>query len=152
MESFLALVAVIIECLVVGFLSVGSHARHIHSEGKLWDVLVVEFLWHHPVCLDVVIGQVEHLACITEDTAVVRAIADEKEHEWHFSLHCLMLLFEDLASHSGEFERHAIDDVLCGDLRLEPEPSVDVVAAFLLLVEHPAATADHDMLAQLGEV
>ena len=120
---------------------------------KIWDVHFVEFLWHHPVCLNVVIGQVEHLACVTEDTAVVRAIADEKEHEWRFSLHCLMLLFEDvLASHSGELKGHTIDDVLCGDLRLEPEPSVDAVAAFFLLVEHPAAAADHDMLAQLGEV
>jgi hypothetical protein len=142
-----------IECLGVGFLSVRRHARHIHLEGKLRDVLVVEFLWHHPVCLNVVIDQVEHLACVTEDTSVVRAIADEKEHEGRFSLHCLMLFSEDdLASHSGEFEGHAIDDVLCDDLRLEPEPSIDIVAAFLLLVEHPAVTTDHDMLAQLGKV
>jgi hypothetical protein len=57
-ESFFALVAVVIKCLVVGLLSVGQHAWQVHPEGKLWDILVLKFLWHHPVNLDVVVGQV----------------------------------------------------------------------------------------------
>ena len=56
------------------------------------------------------------------------------------------------AAFLGEFEQHTSDNILCGDLGLEPEMAVDIVAAFLLLVEHPAAAADHDVLAHFGEV
>ena len=64
-----------------------------------------------------------------------------------------MLFLEDgLAPHSREFEQHSSDDFLCGYLGLEPEPPVNIVAAFLLLVEHPAAAADHDVLAQFCEI
>ena len=62
-------------------------------------------------------------------------------------------VFKDvLAPHLGEFKQHKSDDIRCGDLELEPESAVDVVAAFLFLVEHPAAAADHDVLAQFSEV
>jgi hypothetical protein len=58
-----------------------------------------------------------------------------------------MLFFvKVLAPHSGELEGHAIDHVLCRDLRLQSEPSVDVIVAVLLLVEHPTTSADHDVL------
>ena len=47
-----------------------------------------------------------------------------------------MLFFvEVLAPHSGKLEGHAIDHVLCRDLGLEPEPSVDVIATFLLFIK-----------------
>jgi len=65
----------------------------------------------------------------------------------------LMLFFvKVLAPHCGELKGHSIDHVLCGDLRLESEPSVDIVVAFFLLIEHPTASADHDVFSYLGKV
>jgi hypothetical protein len=58
-----------------------------------------------------------------------------------------MLFFvKVLAPHSGELEGHSIDHVLCRDLRLESEPSIDIVVTFLFLIEHPTTSADHDVL------
>ena len=56
MESFFALIAVVIQYFVVGLLSIGWQEWYVHPEGKLWDILVVEFFWHHPIYLDIVIS------------------------------------------------------------------------------------------------
>ena len=64
-----------------------------------------------------------------------------------------MLFFvEVLAPHAGELEGHTIDHVLCRDLRLESELSVDIVVAFLLLIEHLTTSTDHNVLSLLSEV
>jgi hypothetical protein len=45
-----------------------------------------------------------------------------------------------------------VDNFLCGYLRLESEPCINVIAALLLFVEHPAAAADHYISTQLGDI
>ena len=64
-----------------------------------------------------------------------------------------MLLFgEFFAANMGELEQNSIDDIFGRDLGLEPKVALDIAAASLLFVKHPAAATDHYMLPQLGKV
>jgi hypothetical protein len=57
-----------------------------------------------------------------------------------------------LAGKTREFERDPIHNLLCVDLRLEPESCIYIVAALLFSIEYPTVLANHDILAEFGEV
>jgi hypothetical protein len=64
-----------------------------------------------------------------------------------------VLLFEDvLTTDPREFKRYSINDIFSRDLGLEPEATIDIVVSFLLLIKHPTAAADHDVLPQFSEI
>ncbi len=57
-----------------------------------------------------------------------------------------MLLFENvLTAHPRKFEQHTVDDILGEDLRFEPELTIDVIIAFLLLIKYLTAAANHNI-------
>ncbi len=75
MESLLSVLLVMIIPLVVQRLCIGRESWHVQVEGEVWDVLVLKFLWQHPILLDILQRCIKHLLGIRSDACSIRTIA-----------------------------------------------------------------------------